>query len=268
VEGLRFRDDPWRRLPWVAPVALALTISSQMGFLWLLEQPARNTPVPSPVDVQVIELPAEIREPPKPPARKPEPLARPRPKPTLPRPRPEASPTQPPPPPRAEPEVKPAPEPPPAPDLPKDVSSPAPSSSTSAPSPPVAPGPTAPSRPSTNRPSPQPPATAAVPPRASTPGTPGGTGLGGGRMGARAIYKPLPEIPEALRHRNIEVVAIARFQVAANGAAQVELVEPTSDPDLNRVLLDSLKRWRFFPGMEDGKPVASTVEIRIPISVR
>ena len=87
-------------------------------------------------------------------------------------------------------------------------------------------------------------------------------------MGARAIYKPLPEIPEALRHRNLEMVAIARFRVAPDGAAQVELIEPTADPDLNRTLLDSLKRWRFFPGMEDGKPVASTVEIRIPITVR
>ncbi len=87
-------------------------------------------------------------------------------------------------------------------------------------------------------------------------------------MGARAIYKPLPEIPEALRHQNIEMIAVARFQVAADGNAQVALIEPTSDPDLNRALLDSLKRWRFFPGMQDGKPVASTVEIRIPISVR
>jgi protein TonB len=87
-------------------------------------------------------------------------------------------------------------------------------------------------------------------------------------MGARAIYKPLPEIPEPLRQRNIEMVAVARFQVAADGAAQVALIEPTSDPDLNRALLDSLKRWRFFPSMQDGKPVPSTVEIRIPISVR
>ena len=87
-------------------------------------------------------------------------------------------------------------------------------------------------------------------------------------MGARAIYKPLPEIPETLRHRALEVVAVARFQVAANGSAQVELIEPTSDPDLNRTLLESLKRWRFLPGMQDGKPVASTVDIRIPISVK
>lgn len=97
---------------------------------------------------------------------------------------------------------------------------------------------------------------------------PGGTGLGGGKGGARAIYKPLPEIPESLRHQNIDVVAVARFRVAATGRAQVELIQPTPDPDLNRALLDSLQRWRFFPGMEDGKPVPSTVDIRIPIIVR
>jgi protein TonB len=92
--------------------------------------------------------------------------------------------------------------------------------------------------------------------------------LGGGNTGARAISQPLPEIPEALRHRSIEIIAVARFKVAANGSAQVELTGPTADSDLNRALLESLRRWRFFPAMQDGKPVASTVEIRIPISVR
>ena len=87
-------------------------------------------------------------------------------------------------------------------------------------------------------------------------------------MGARAIFKPLPELPDALRHRNIEVVAVARFRVDATGSAQVELIEPTSDPDLNRALVESLRRWRFFPAMQDGKPVASNVDIRIPISVK
>jgi protein TonB len=61
---------------------------------------------------------------------------------------------------------------------------------------------------------------------------------------------------------------MARFRVGADGGAEVELVEPTSDPDLNRVLLESLRRWRFFPAMQGGKPVASTIDIRIPISVR
>jgi len=87
-------------------------------------------------------------------------------------------------------------------------------------------------------------------------------------MGARAVYKPMPEIPDALRRRSLELVALARFKVAADGSAQVELIEPTSEPDLNRALLDALKRWRFFPAMQDGKAVASSVDIRIPVSVK
>ena len=49
---------------------------------------------------------------------------------------------------------------------------------------------------------------------------------------------------------------------------EVELIEPTPDPDLNHALLDSLRRWRFFPATQGGRPVASTIEIRIPVSVR
>jgi protein TonB len=87
-------------------------------------------------------------------------------------------------------------------------------------------------------------------------------------MSARAIYKPMPEIPEALRRRTIDLVAVARFRVDATGRAQVELVEPTPDPDLNRALLESLKRWRFFPATQAGRPIASTIDVRIPVSVK
>jgi hypothetical protein len=68
-------------------------------------------------------------------------------------------------------------------------------------------------------------------------------------MGARAIFKPLPEIPDSLWRRSIDLVALARFKVAADRSAQVDLIEPTSDPDLNRA-------------------VASSVDIRIPVSVK
>jgi protein TonB len=87
-------------------------------------------------------------------------------------------------------------------------------------------------------------------------------------MSARAIYKPMPEIPDSLRHRSVELVAVARFRVTVNGSAQVELTRPTSDPDLNRALLETLKRWRFFPAMQAGKPIVSMIDIRIPISVK
>jgi periplasmic protein TonB len=92
--------------------------------------------------------------------------------------------------------------------------------------------------------------------------------LGGGTMGARAIYRPLPEIPEEIRRRSATLVAVARFRIAADGAATVDLIQPTPDPRFNSALLATLRTWRFFPAMADGRPVASTVDIRIPISAR
>ena len=90
----------------------------------------------------------------------------------------------------------------------------------------------------------------------------------GGSMSARALFRPLPEVPERLRHRDVELLAVARFRVAPDGSAQVELIEPTSEPTLNESLLATLRTWRFFPALEDGRPVVSTIDIRIPISVK
>ena len=105
---------------------------------------------------------------------------------------------------------------------------------------------------------------AAVPPQGGT----GGAGLGSGRVGARAIFQPLPQIPDDLRREALDVVAVARFRVEPNGAATVELVQPTPNLELNRALLETLKRWRFFPAMQDGRAVASTIDIRIPVWVK
>jgi periplasmic protein TonB len=87
-------------------------------------------------------------------------------------------------------------------------------------------------------------------------------------MGTRAIFKPMPEIPDELRQHPMTRVALARFRIASDGSATVELIEPTSNPLLNRVLLATLQRWRFFPAMAQGRPVASIVDIRIPIEVK
>ena len=239
----RFRDDPWPRLRWLVPAALGLTLLSQMAFLSLLRQPASPPTVPRPVDVQVIELPAPTppaAAPPAPPERRSSPPPRrldaapPRPAPAASEPRIEA--------PRA-----------PAPSVAEEPVTPAPA--VTVPVPPARPG---------AAPAPQVPLAALPPSRGPQDAAPGGSDS----MSARAIYQPMPEIPEALRRRTIDLVAVARFRVDATGRAQVELVEPTADPDLNRVLLESLRRWRFFPATQAGRPVASTIDVRIPVSVK
>ena len=241
--AIRFRDDPWPRLRWLVPAALGLTLVSQMAFLSLLRLPASPPTVPRPVDVQVIELPAPPASArPAPPERRSSPPPR---RLDAPSPRPVLAPSEP----RIE--VPRAPAPPVA----EEPVTPAPAA--------TVPAPPAPSPPSA-APSTQVPLTALPPSRGPQDATLGGTDS----MSARAIYKPMPEIPEALRRRTIDMVAVARFRVDAAGRAQVELVEPTLDPDLNRALLESLKRWRFFPATQAGRPVASTIDVRIPVSVK
>ena len=241
--AIRFRDDPWPRLRWLVPAALGLTLVSQMAFLSLLRLPASPPTVPRPVDVQVIELPAPPASArPAPPERRSSPPPR---RLDAPSPRPVLAPSEP----RIE--VPRAPAPPVA----EEPVTPAPAA--------TVPAPPAPSPPSA-APSTQVPLTALPPSRGTQDATPGGTDS----MSARAIYKPMPEIPEALRRRTIDMVAVARFRVDAAGRAQVELVESTPDPDLNRALLESLKRWRFFPATQAGRPVASTIDVRIPVSVK
>jgi protein TonB len=89
-----------------------------------------------------------------------------------------------------------------------------------------------------------------------------------GNMGAQAIDRPLPKIPDDLREQAFSVAAIARFRIAVDGTATVELATPTPNPRLNRLLLDTLRNWKFFPAMKDGKPIASVQEIRVQFEVK
>lgn len=268
--------ESWCRLAWQVPLAALLTLAQFMSFLLLLAPPGAVAPAPRSLEVEVAEMPPSAVSPPPP-----EPRTRPRrllslsavrerirvEPPRFPDPSPLTSARQ----------VAPPPEPasPPPAAVAKPVIESADASSST---------PVAPPRPmalsglvdkeragrQASEPGAGAPGAARAPDATvSNPvaGVRGGT-LGGGNAGARAIYQPQPEIPETLRHRSIEITAVARFRVAANGSAEVELTEPTADSDLNRAVLGALRKWRFFPATQDGKPVASTLDIRIPISVK
>ena len=96
----------------------------------------------------------------------------------------------------------------------------------------------------------------------------GGGGLGADSIGAHAIYAPAPTIPDDLRENVFETVALAHFHVSFDGVATVTLTQPTSNPRLNLLLLDTLKQWRFFPAIRNGVATDSEFDIRIPIAVR
>jgi len=85
--------------------------------------------------------------------------------------------------------------------------------------------------------------------------------------GARVIFRPMPQIPDDLRNIAFKFSARARFNIAADGSVKVELIKPTPNPRLNRILLDSLKKWRFIPAIKNGNPIASAPEIDVKMEV-
>jgi protein TonB len=110
-------------------------------------------------------------------------------------------------------------------------------------------------------PEPAPPAqpSAATPPPAAATAPPA---LASENHGAQALVRPLPTIPDELREEAMNEAATARFTIAVDGSATVELVKPTQNPRLNRLLLDTLKKWKFMPAIKQGQPVPS-VEVMI-----
>lgn len=84
---------------------------------------------------------------------------------------------------------------------------------------------------------------------------------------ARTLSQPMPVIPDELRDEAMHERATARFHISVDGSATVELIRPTQNPRLNRLLLETLRQWKFDPAIQDGKAVPSTQDIVIRVQV-
>jgi periplasmic protein TonB len=236
VPASPYLDDPVRRLLWTLPMAALIWLALLIGFSRVLELTAPPPPELKPLEARIVELPPEVgglQGGPAPAAAAKPQLAVVKPTPVVHH--------------RAVTHVR---------------------------AKPVAP-PVMPSETGTAK-SEEPPAassgSAATHPAGT--GVPGGTGVGSGSglgsdtAGARALYAPVPKIPDDLREDNLDTIAVAHFKVGYDGQVDVDLVKPTSNPELNQILLDTLKQWRFFPAMRGGVAIASEFDVRIPITVQ
>jgi periplasmic protein TonB len=235
-----YLDEPWKRLAWVAPLSVLVWAMALFGFSLLLKQTAAPPPELKPLEARIIELPTVGGLQGGPAAA--HPVAPAKPTPQV-QPKRKAVPIDHPRKPRVIPRV--IPEVPPSPFGTKK---------------------------STENP-------AAPPPKAASGGNEGagvpggknsgtGSGMGSDSVGARAIYAPVPKIPDDLREDALEALAVAHFYVSYEGKAEVSLVTPTSNPRLNQILLDTLKQWRFFPAMKNGSAIDAQFDVRIPITVQ
>ncbi len=230
-----YLDEPWRRLAWIAPLAIAVWAAVLLCFALVLEQAPRTLPEPKPVEAQIIELPPVVGGLQGGPAK------------------PAAPPVAAPPKPRVE--VKRKVVPVIRPHKRRAIPQEAPSESGTSKAP-------AEAAPSSSKPS-----GAAGGGTPGTSGSGGGAGLGSDSLGARAIYSPMPKIPDDLREDNFQAVAVAHFEVSYDGTVKVTLITPSPNPRLNAILLDTLRQWRFFPAMKGGVAINSVFDVRIPITV-
>ena len=235
-----FLDEPWRRLAWIAPLSIAIWAAVLLGFALVLKQTAPPLPELKPIEARIVELPPPVAGLQGGPAAAPHPIA-----PAPPKPKPHL-------------EVRRKVIPPVHPHKERII--------------PEAP----PSFAGTRK---EAPAESSASTKSATTagstessGAPqekgGGSGLGSDSLGARAIYSPVPKIPDDLREVAFEAVAVAHFEVSYEGSVKVTLAKPTADPRLNQILLSTLQQWRFFPAMKGGVAIDSAFDVRIPVSVQ
>jgi protein TonB len=236
-----FLDEPWRRLVWIAPLSLAIWVALLLGFALLLKQTAPPMPELKPIEARIVELPPVVGGL-QGGAALPHPLA-----PAPPKPKPHL-------------EVRRKVMPPPHPHTERTMPEAPPSLSGTRKAP--AESSTAASKATTSASA----ESGAAPPAKESTG--GGSGLGSDSLGARAIYSPVPKIPDDLRDTAFEAVAVAHFEVSYDGNVKVTLAKPTPEPRLNQILLSTLQQWRFFPAMKGGVAIDSAFDVRIPISVQ
>jgi len=79
-----------------------------------------------------------------------------------------------------------------------------------------------------------------------------------------AAQNAQPEYPRDAQRRGLSGRVVLRVDVGADGTAtDVDFVQRSGAPELDRAAMSAVRKWRFAPAKRDGKPVASSV--RVPI---
>lgn len=110
----------------------------------------------------------------------------------------------------------------------------------------------------------RPPPAPEMPRAAPRPGAPAA-----GYMEPRPIpdQSPPPRYPTRALRRGEQGVVNVRVAIGPDGVpTSVSLASGSGSRDLDRAALEAVRRWRFLPAMEDGRPTVGTVVVPIEFS--
>ena len=100
------------------------------------------------------------------------------------------------------------------------------------------------------------------------PGHGGGYGggaykIGGGVSAPKVIYQPDPEYSDEARKAKFSGTCVLWLVVGPDGKARDIRVARTLGLGLDEKAIEAVKTWRFEPGMKDGKPVATQLNVEV-----
>ncbi|MEZ5504459.1 MAG: energy transducer TonB [Gammaproteobacteria bacterium] len=212
---------------WWKPAAVFVAVSLAhvglfAGVVWLRDPVPPKTELPTITGILVKAPPAEVVKPPAAVTPPPQPVKPPEPV------RP-PEPVKSPPPPKPKPKPKPLPAPAPQPEPARPVPTPAPQPQPATPAPTAAP--------------------AAQPSEVAAPVVPP-------RVDASALNNPKPAYPSMSRRRGEEGTVMLELLVLKDGSVgDIRVKESSGYPRLDRSALEAVRRWRYTPAQQGGKPI-------------
>jgi protein TonB len=77
-----------------------------------------------------------------------------------------------------------------------------------------------------------------------------------------------PEIPDELKQGEYKSFVRVRVEIEADGSATPILRTSSGNAEIDRRVLDALRRWRWKPALRDGEPVKSTLLFKFEFEVQ
>lgn len=83
------------------------------------------------------------------------------------------------------------------------------------------------------------------------------------------VHNRLPTYPAEAARRGEEGVVVVLVQIAPDGSASaVDVGESSGYEVLDQAARAAISRWRFRPAVQDGVPIASTMEVEVHFTIR
>ena len=84
----------------------------------------------------------------------------------------------------------------------------------------------------------------------------------------RVISSVSPIYPDTMRRSGLEGRVVILFIVDENGMVKNARVESSTNPAFSKPALDALRKWRFKPGVKDGRKVKTKVRQPMPFILK